>query len=81
MVLAGVNVTVRRAPLMGVAPGALCPIDRAMLVTSSAGSGGRQRAAFSAKSAASIAAGVIPRLRIEPAKLVNVVLRSPAGIT
>jgi hypothetical protein len=67
-----------------VASGALAGKYRLTLVTirctSATGNGGTQRVAFSTSKAAVIAAGLILRRRIVPARLVSVLLRVPMGI-
>jgi hypothetical protein len=53
---------------------------RAIASTSRAGSGGKQRRLFSARSAALIASVEQPPRRIQPPMLVSVVLRLPCGM-
>src|ERR1035438_7849694 len=50
----------------------------AMSNTSASSSGGSQRCWFSSSNAAAMALSLMPQWRIDPAKLVSVVLRAPS---
>src|SRR5215510_4757819 len=52
----------------------------AIFLTSSSASGGSHRLLFVTSNAASISSTPIPRRRIVPARLVNVLLRKPSGM-